>query len=157
MGESPTTPQPSEDTLKTHMIINLNSSMLFMTETITRMAESVQAVAVKIKDIEARRRRDRIVFTFAIAVLAVVLLNYRQVATSNSKQLQITTEQLRILRNATSPEAQAAAKASQDRAVLQIKCDGDDNLRRALVALKANIPDINVPETRPDCKEIGYQ
>ena len=125
----------SEDTLKSHMIINLNSNMMIMAQHVGEMALSVREVAVKIKDVEARRKRDRIVFGFVTIVLVLafgtswnnIKSNEEQLENQN-EQLALLREQLMILREATSPETQARNAEATQRAVSNIVCQSNDSL-----------------------------
>ena len=69
-------------------------------------------------------------------------------------QVRNNTEQLTILRNATSPAAQAAQAQQTQKVVKQIDCDGQKNNQRVLVSVKAIVPNIQVPELDPVCQQI---
>lgn len=146
--ESKTYLASEEANLKTHMIINLNANMLVMSQMVGEMAVAVKQVATKISDVEARRRRDRLVFGFCVVVLVMVGAFIRSQVRNNS-------EQLTILRKATSPTAQAAQAQQTQKVVKQIACDGQQNNQKVLLSVKQIVPNLEIPELDPECLQFS--
>ena len=139
---------PTEtDTLKTHMIINLNSNMLMMSQLVGEMSVAVKEVALRITDVEERRRRDRVMFGFSLLIVVMV-------AGFIISQVQSNNQQLEILKRATSPAAAAASAANTQKVVRQIDCNDKINDRDLLLSVRDLAPNISIPEVPPDCEAI---
>lgn len=153
-AEETASPPNSEDTLKTHMIINLNSNMLIMSQMVGEMAVAVKQVAEKITDVEERRRRDRVVFGACMLIVVMVGGFVLSQISSNQKQVDLNTEQLTILKTATGADAQAAAAKNTQLVVRQIDCNDKINDRELLNSVRDLAPNISVPEVPADCPAI---
>jgi len=139
--------RPDEDTLKTHMIINLNANMLVMSQMVGEMANAVKEFAVKMRTEGESRRRDRVIFGFAMLIVVMVGGFIWSQVDSNSQQLT-------ILKSATSPEAQAAQQQNTQKVVKQIDCNDKINDRELLLSVKDLAPNISIPEVPADCEAI---
>lgn len=146
LDNSPDDPRTLEQK-HSHKLINLTASLTVLAHNSAAMATSVKAVSEQIGDVEEKRRRDRIIFGFCI-VLLVVVIGFGGAVVSGNR------EQLHILRDATSPEAQARQAEATERIVQRIDCNSQESLRRVLEGFSRNNPNMTVPPREPQCEAL---
>lgn len=153
---------PSEtDTLKTHLLIGLTASMTMMAEKVGDLASASRTLTRRVEQGDEERERDRRWFKLACTVFALSYALGAFVIWDNRQNVKNTADSLAILRTVTGPEATRAQSRETQRVVDSIlansDCQGEENLRIFMEAVRPQLTDIQIPAERPECAVLREQ